>query len=1145
MVKHSRFVHLHLHTDHSFLDGACQIEPLVGRAVEYRMPALAITDHGNMCGAVRFYSQCVKSGIKPVIGCEFYLAPGSRKEKNKGNFHMTLLARDTDGYRNLMKLNELAYRDGFYHKPRIDMQLLEQYSRGLVALTGCLQGLIPRLILENNDSRAFEEAGKLNEIFGAGHLYLEMMRTGIPEQEKVNKGLMRISSRTGIECVATNDCHYINRDDAYAQEILMCVGTGRKIDDPGRLRFSTQEYYLKSPEEMYALFSDYPEAVSNTVKVAEKCNLKLDFNSHYLPEYEVPEGMTRSTYLEKLCREGLRKRYGDTPPEESLSRLESELESITQLGFPGYFLICWDFVNYARESGIPVGPGRGSGAGSIVSYLLGITDIDPLKYGLLFERFLNPDRKTLPDLDIDFADSGRDRVIEYVRQKYGSRRVAQIGTFSTLKARAAFKDVARVLSIPYDEADKVSKMIPDNLTLYRAVEETPELVKVYGSDERIKQALEIAMTIEGCKRQPGVHAAGVVIAPGDLSDYVPRGLSSENRGITQYEGEDLVKLGLLKMDFLGLKNLTVIKKAVENIKETRGEEIDINLIPPEDKKTFELLSSSETLGVFQLESGGFQNLLRKMEITRFEDIVALVALYRPGVVKSGMTEEYIERKNGTKPVEYFDRSVEGILKETYGIVLYQEQVMQIARELGGFTPSQADDMRRAMSKKIPEMLQKLRKEFVSGAAEKGIKSGKADSIFENLSKFGAYGFNKSHSAAYGKITYQTAYLKANYPTEYMCALLTCDQDKTEKVVSYVQECERMGIEVMRPDVNESYADFSIESDKRIRYGLSAVKNVGRAAIDSIISARKKGGGFKTFYGFCSRVDLQKVNKRVVESLIKAGAFDCLGKGRRPLFMGADDAISQAGEYQKDLLAGQESFFDVIDGEKLPEIEISDTREWHENEYLVYEKEVLGFFLSGHPLAKNAGEILNLTSGEIGSVCQSRAPGTPVALGGMVKHSRKVRTRKGADMVVFMLEDLSGKVDSVIFPSVYTPELEALAENDSIVIACGRIDDRKGHRQIIVDRLMDIEEARKELVDKVVLRIDSSATEKDIDEIRRAVERYPGKTLLEFEVDTKNFSRVRIRSGIRARAGNALVEELKRILGNESVRLVGSYAADAA
>lgn len=761
---HSRFVHLHVHTDYSFLDGACRIQPLVEKAAALKMPALAITDHGNMCGAVKFYRACISHGIKPIIGCEFYMAPTSRKEKDKRfkkSFHITLLAKDTSGYLNLMKLNEIAYGEGFYHRARIDMEVMEKYSSGLVALSGCLQGRVPNLINDGNIEKASEEAFKLNDIFGKGNFYLEMMDSGIEEQKKVNKELYKLSKKSGIGCVATNDCHYIEKDDAAAQEILLCIGTGRTLDDPKHMRFPTEEFYLKSEEEMKGLFGEFPEAVDNTIEVAEKCNLKLEFENIYLPEFKaVPAGLSKKEYLNKLCTEGIKKRYPKAT-KDITERLKMELKVIDNLDFSAYFLICWDFVNFAKQNDIAVGPGRGSGAGSIVAYLLGITNLDPLKYGLLFERFLNPARKTLPDLDIDFADTGRDKVIKHVEQEYGKDKVGQIGTFSTLKARAAIKDVGRVLGIPVSTVNEITtKMIPNepNITIYRALEESEELRRVYNSDDRIRQMIEIAKKIEGCKRQPGVHAAGVVIAKEELSNFVPRGVSSDNRTVTQYEGEDLVELGLLKMDFLGLRTLSIIKLAVEYVRQQKGIELDFDKIELDDKKTFELLSNAETLGVFQVESTGFQDLLRKMDITAFEDIIALVALFRPGVTKSGMTDEFIERKKDPSKIIYPHPSVENILKETYGVILYQEQVMQVAEKLAGFSPSQADDMRKAMSKKINRGMNRLRNDFVAGAVKNSIPANEAEKIYDTLSKFGAYGFNKSHSAAYAKLAYQTLYI---------------------------------------------------------------------------------------------------------------------------------------------------------------------------------------------------------------------------------------------------------------------------------------------------------------------------------------------------------------------------------------------------
>ncbi|MFH1415631.1 MAG: DNA polymerase III subunit alpha [Elusimicrobiota bacterium] len=1137
-MKHSKFVHLHVHTDYSFLDGACRIEPLVEKAAEYKMPALAITDHGGMCGAIKFYKACVSHGIKPIIGCEFYVASASHKEKTKENLHMTLLAADQEGYVNLMKLNEIAYREGFFHKPRIDIDLIKRHSAGLVALSGCLQGKIARLILDDRKERAVEEALKYNEIFGPGKFFLEMMDSGVPQQKKVNRGLFELSHKTGIKYVATNDCHYINKDDAYAQEILMCIGTGKKIDDPGHLKFSTEEYYLKSPEEMKELFRDYPEAVENTLEVAKLCNLQISFGNNYLPEYEVPSGFTKEKYLERLCRDGIKKRYSKMKPEIK-ERLNTELEVINSLGFAGYFLICWDFVNFARENDIPVGPGRGSGAGSIVSYLLGITNLDPLKYGLLFERFLNPDRKTMPDLDIDFGDTGREHVINYVKDRYGRDRVGQIATFLTLKARAAVRDVGRVLDVPLSVVDKISKMIPFDTTIYRAIEDVPELKKTYNSDDRIKQMLDIARKIEGSKRQPGLHAAGVVIAKDDLSNFVPRGVSSDNREVTQYEGDDLVELGLLKMDFLGLRALTIIHKAVNNIKQRKGIDLDIETIVLDDSKTYELLQKAESIGVFQIESEGFRDLLRKLSVSVFEEIIALVALFRPGPMSSGMTDEFIERKKDAAKIRYPHKSLEEILRETYGVVLYQEQVMQVARKLGNFTPAQADDMRKAMSKKIGGKLQAMKDDFVAGAVQNGLKKNNAENIFDMLSKFGAYGFNKSHSAAYATLAYQTAYLKANYPTEYMAALLTCEMHDTDNIAKYVAECERMGIKVFNPCALRSGIEFSIEEEGAIRYGLLAIKNVGAAAIESIVETREKSGKFRTFYDFCSRVDLQKVNKRVLESLVRAGAFDFLGKGRKPLFQSIESAMSQAASYQKDVKMGQTSFFKVFDGDEVPEVEIADTREWHENEILLNEKDALGFYLSGHPLAKYSNEISTLTSGEIKALRKMVPHGSEVIIGGMVKHKKMLKTRQGDLMLVFMIEDLSDTMEAVVFPSVYSEAMGEIVKEDALLVINGKIDDNRGRKQCVVNNIIPLEEARGKLVGSVVLRINAVGTDTgEVEHIKKIIEKYPGDIAVAFEIKTKKYDIIKISTGTRVRISDSMLEELGNAIGADSISLMG-------
>ncbi len=1144
-MKHSSFVHLHLHTDYSFLDGASRIEPLIKRAAELKMPALAITDHGNMCGAVKFYKECRANGIKPIIGCEFYVAPGSRNKKdkkNKTNFHITLLAKNYDGYMNLMRLNEIAYMEGFYHKPRIDHKALRLHSDGIIALSGCLKGKIARLIQDNRTGRAREEVRKYAEIFGKNNFYLEMMDTGIKKQKKVNEELYRISSEEDIGCVATNDCHYIRKEDAYAQEILMCIGTGSTIDDPNHMKFSGDEYYLKSADEMKAIFSRYPESLENTLKIAGRCNLTLDFDNTYLPEYKVPKGYTRQDYLRKLCEDGINKRYQTVKaPEEVKARLDMELETINHLGFPGYFLICWDFVKYAKENDIPVGPGRGSGAGSIVSYLLGITEIDPLKYDLLFERFLNPARKTLPDLDIDFADDGRDKVIDYVKEKYGHDRVGQIGTFATLRARAAIRDVGRVLSIPISEVDKISKMIPEgpDATIYKALEDVDAFKKAYNSDERIRQMIDVARTIEGSKRQPGVHAAGVVIAKDKLSKFIPRGISSDNRGVTQYEGEDLVELGLLKMDFLGLKNLTVIRKTVENIKKTTSQEIDIDNIALDDKKTYKLLNSANSVAVFQIEREGFQALLRKMDMSKFEEIIALVALNRPGVVRSGMTDEYLRREKDPSRVKYPDPSLEAILKDTYGVVLYQEQVMQVARKLAGFSPSQADDMRKAMSKKIPEVIEKLRKQFIEGAVKNNIKKKKADDIFSMLAEFASYGFNKSHSAAYGLIVYQTAYLKANYPSEYMAAALTCDMDNTDKIAKYVEEAKRMGLTVRPPSAETSKIEFEVSEKETIEYGLLAVKNVGRGAIESIVDARRCDGPFKSFYDFCTRVDMRKVNKRVIESLVKSGAFDFLGIGRRPLFNVIETAMAQASSEQADKQKGQKTFFGTFDNGQTPEVNIEDTARWKENELLTMEKEALGYYFSGHPLAKHENDINNISSGTLKYIMQEMESESNVVAGGMVKQNRKIKTRKGDQMAVFTLEDLTGTIPAVIFPSSYTQDIAEKITEDEIVVVTGNVDDRKGNKQIIADTVIPLQAARNKLVGKIKLNIKSSGTSKeDIKDIKKIISKYPGNVPVWFLVKTDKFSEINVSTTAGVRINDSMLEELYAELGKDNVELIG-------
>ncbi|HPL82659.1 MAG TPA: DNA polymerase III subunit alpha, partial [Candidatus Omnitrophota bacterium] len=850
-MPRSEFIHLHLHTQFSLLDGACKIPELLALAKQYNMDSLAITDHGNMFGAVDFYQEAQKAGIKPIIGCEFYIAPGSRQDKTSSSmenasYHLILLSRDEEGYRNLMKLVSLAYLEGFYYRPRIDKDALAEYSKGLIGLSACLKGEIPVMLKQKRFNDALKTADTYLNILGKNNFYLELQENSIPEQKIVNEGLIKISKEINIPLVATNDVHYLTRDKASAHEALLCIQTQTTLDDPNRMRFQADEFYFKSPKEMQSLFKDLPEAINNTVEIASRCNLELDFKEIHLPKYEPPVGETKEEFLEKLCKEGLKKRFDKITPEIT-ERLSHELKIIEKMGFVSYFLIVWDFIHYAKSQGIPVGPGRGSAAGSLVSYLLGITDLDPLKYGLLFERFLNPERMGLPDIDIDFCYERRQEVISYVTQKYGQENVAQIITFGTMQARAVLRDVGRVMGISYADVDRIAKMIPAELdmSLKKALESEPELNNLYRNDPQIHKLITTALSLEGLNRHASVHAAGVVIADKPLSNYSPLFKTSDDQITTGFSMGILEKIGLLKVDFLGLRTLTVIDQALKIIKKTKGIDIDIVKLPLDDPKTYKLLTSAQTMGIFQIESSGMRDLLKKLEPEKFEDIIALLALYRPGPIGSGMLDDFIKRKHNLIPIKYEHPKLESILKETYGIMVYQEQIMQAASILAGFSLAQADILRKAMGKKIPEVMEKQRSNFIHGCVKNSIKESTAAKIFDLIEYFSGYGFNKSHSTAYALISYRTAYLKANYPVEFMTALLTSERDNTDKIVEYVNEAQRMGLVVLPPDINESEGLFKVRDEKTIRFGLLAVKNVGHGAVDSIVESRTAKGNYKS------------------------------------------------------------------------------------------------------------------------------------------------------------------------------------------------------------------------------------------------------------------------------------------------------------
>lgn len=1068
----SKFVHLHTHSEFSLLDGASRIKDLISKAKELGMPAMALTDHGVMYGIIHFYQEAIKQGIKPVIGCEVYVSPGSRFDKTKSDesyTHLVLLAENEQGYRNLMKLVMLSFFDGFYYKPRIDKEILEQYKEGLIATSACLAGQVARHLMQDNYELAKEEALYFSKVFGEGNFYLEVQDHGIPEQKKVNEGMFRLSEETGIPVVATNDIHYTNKEDAPAHDVLLCIQTGSTLADTTRMKFDTDQFYLKSGEEMAELFPDRPDVLENAVKIAERCNVEINFGEYLLPNYEIPEGHTLDSYFEELCREGFAKRYPN-PTQEHKDRLEYEIDMIKQMGFPGYFLVVQDFVKYAKSRGIKVGPGRGSAAGSIVAYALEITNIDPIEYDLLFERFLNPERVSMPDIDIDFCFERRPEVIDYVTQKYGEDRVAQIITFGTMAARAAIRDAGRVFDIPYGRVDKIAKMIPEGFnegrpwTIDAALQHVPELRDAYESDDEVtKPILDMAKNLEGLVRQDSIHAAGVVISDQELTNRTPVQKKGEAEIVTQYDMGAIQKIGLLKMDFLGLRTLTVIDNAIKNIQINHGIDIDIDDLPFDDKKTYEMLQRGESIGVFQLESSGMRALLRDLQPTVFSDIIALLALYRPGPLGSGMVKDFVERKHGKKPISYLHDMLADVLKETYGVIVYQEQVMRIASTMAGYSMGEADILRKAMAKKEPEALAKQKDKFVSGSVENGVSAEVAGKIFDLIVHFAGYGFNKSHSTAYAFISYQTAWLKANYPVEFMAALLTSIMGNKDKIAQYINECRRIKIEILPPDVNESFRDFTIVG-KSIRFGLSAVRNVGEGAIEGIIREREQNGPFKSIYDFCRRVDMSILNKRTIESLIKGGAFDSCKVSRRQLLLTYDKAVEMGIRNQKDKAAGQFTIFDVGDGggsgdpEQVEDPKDERVPEFEKHELLAYEKEMLGLYVSDHPLMGLEEALINQTEFSTTELKEQK-DGTIGWIGGIITKITKINTKKGDIMLFLNVEDLDSSVEVVVFPGTVEKYKDLLVE-DKVVVIKGKLDVKEDEVKVLAQEVKEFNSEAK-------------------------------------------------------------------------------------
>jgi DNA polymerase-3 subunit alpha len=1145
-MTHSDFVHLHVHTQYSLLDGACKLDTLLKKAQEHRMPALAITDHGNMFGAIEFYGLAMKHGIKPIIGCEAYISPGSRFEKSargmqEAAFHVILLAKDETGYKNLMQLVSAGYLEGFYYRPRIDKEILSKYKEGLICTSACLKGEIPHYLMSGQTDKARKLAGEYVDIFGKENFFIEIQDNLIMEQEKVNTDLIKLSKELGVGLVATNDVHYIEKAHARAHETLLAIQTQTTMNDANRMRLSTDEFYLKSQQEMARTFgTTCPEALKNTLKITEMCNLELDLKSHHLPTYKAPEGKTRDSYLRELINEGLAKKYGASLDRSIMERVEHELKVIEKAGYVSYFLIVHDFVNYAKEHNIPVGPGRGSAAGSVVSYALDITDIDPLKYDLLFERFLNPDRVSLPDIDIDFCYERRSEVIEYVVQKYSKENVAQIITFGKMKAKAVIRDVGRALGMEYSDVDKIAKLVPEELdmTLKLALEKEPDLRGLYKTDPKIAQLIDTSLVLEGLNRHASTHAAGVVISEKPLVNYSPLFKVADGQISTGYDMKSLEKVGVLKMDFLGLITLTVIDEAIKIVKRTRDIDIDMRKIPIDDKATYKLLADAESAGVFQLESSGMRDLLKKLNPDRFEDIISLLALYRPGPIGSGMLNDFMLRKHGKIAMHYDHKLLEPILKETYGIILYQEQAMKIASVLAGFSMAEADSLRRAMAKKIPEHIAEMRQRFVEGAAKNNIERRVAEKVFSQIEYFAGYGFNKSHSAAYALISYRTAYLKANYPVEFMAALLTSEQDNLDKISNYISECVRMGIKILPPDINESFSDFTVVGNS-VRFGLGAIKNVGEGAIESIISIRKKEGKYKSIYDFANKIDSRLVNRKVIESLIKCGAMDSFGLFRSQLSAMIDKAMDTAGDVQKDRMAGQLSFFGTFEEQdkfKKTVQEIPNIPEWPESQLLTNEKEMLGFYITKHPLARFEKMLKTFSTCPTTKLAALK-DGAEVVIGGIITKAKFTVTKKtGEKMAIVTLEDLDGTVEVLVFPKTYVKAAE-IVKPDAMIFIKGTANLRENTPKIIANEISALEAVRQKYTKAILIKIVMAGLEKTaLEHLKRVLARYPGSipVYLNFiKPDGKN-STVAIDKGMAVDPHEGLVKDIEKIFGHDVV-----------
>ena len=1156
----SSFVHLHVHTQYSLLDGAIRLGDLLNKAKEFKMPAVALTDHGTMFGALDFYQQATSANIKPIIGCECYVAPRTMADKTPldkdGTRHLVLLAENQAGYRNLCKLATFGQLQGYYYKPRIDKTILAEHAEGIIALSACLKGDIPQHILAGHMDKAEEAARFYLQTFGENNFFLELQHNGIPAQEKVNQGLVELSNRLSIPLVATNDCHYLNQQDAKAHEILLCVQTQKVITDSDRFVFDSDQLYFKSPDEMRRTLGDYPGAIENTVAIADRCYVEFDFNTYHFPQFDPQSGKTADQLFDEMVREGyerrmavIREKNPDLDETVYRERLEYEVKTIKDMGFPGYFLIVADFIGYAKDHGIPVGPGRGSAAGSLVSFALFITDLDPIEHGLIFERFLNPSRISMPDIDVDFCIHGRERVYNYVVERYGGGDyVAQIITFGKMKAKLVIRDVGRALGLPLAEVDVIAKLIPDNLkmTIAKALEEEPKLAEMVKADPRIAELIDISRALEGLSRHASTHAAGVVIGDKPLVEYLPLYKGKKGEVVTQFDMKKVEDIGLVKFDFLGLRNLTVIDNALKSIADQGKTVPDLAHLPTDDQKTFALLQSGDTTGVFQLESNGMKNLLVRLRPESFEDLTALVALYRPGPLDSGMVDDFVDRKHGRKEVVYPVECLAPILEETYGVMVYQEQVMQVAGVLSGYSMADADSLRKAIGKKIEALMAKHREKFVTGAVKNGVDEKIATELFDLIEKFGGYGFNKSHSAAYALIAYQTAYLKAHFPVEFMAALLTSEIDTIDGVVKFINECRSHGIEVLPPDINES-STFFTAVEARIRFGLAAVKNVGEAAVDLIIKEREENGEFTSIFDFCQRVDLNKVNKRVLESLIRCGAFDSTGVYRSRLMAVLEEALDYGQRIQREKNSAQMSLFDTGGGDaatiNLPAIPA--IAEWDDREKLQQEKETLGFYVTGHPLDRYKAILEKFTNVNALSIKEADDK-SAVRIGGTISSAKVIRTKKEELMGFATVEDLNGSVEVVVFPSVYASCADLLTA-DTPVLVQGSAQVEENGVKILADSIIPMEQAEETWAVEVRLMVDSERTDRDtLHRIQQALKRYPGscKGFVHICLKDQAEAVISMAEDLRIRYCDSLTREVNAILGYHGVQSRCSDAASA-